>query len=225
MQELVHDSTPVAPRKRIARGRSTMTLFNAALQPILRMSATRANSRASLVADVSITIVLIVAGLRHENVRLGLALLTVASGLLLFSLVEYCFHRWLFHGSRSLQVMEQGHLKHHQDPLGHDTLPFFLPPAILLALAGIFALAMPTSYALLMAGAMAFGYAIYGLSHAAIHNTRFRHPLGKRWAASHHIHHHHPDRNFGVTTPLWDIVLGTRYVSNRTRNGTPGRRL
>jgi 4-hydroxysphinganine ceramide fatty acyl 2-hydroxylase len=31
-------------------------------------------------------------------------------------------------------------------------------------------------------------------------------------AAHHLIHHHHPDANFGVTTPLWDIVLGTRYV-------------
>jgi sterol desaturase/sphingolipid hydroxylase (fatty acid hydroxylase superfamily) len=26
------------------------------------------------------------------------------------------------------------------------------------------------------------------------------------------VHHYHPDTNFGVTTPLWDILLRTRYV-------------
>ena len=196
-----------------------MRLFDAALQPIARMSATRANSRASLVVDAATAIVLVAAGLRHADIRIAPALLTLTSGLLLFSLVEYCFHRWLFHGSRSLQVMEQGHSKHHEDPLGDITLPFFLPPAILLVLAGIFDLAMPAGYALLMAGAIAFGYAIYGLSHFAMHIRRFRHPLTKRWAAHHHIHHHHPDKNFGVTSPLWDIVLGTRYVSKGAVRG------
>ena len=193
-----------------------MSVLDAALRPIVRMSATKANSRAGLIADVIIALVLIFAGLRHVDVRPVLALLTIVSGLLLFSLVEYCFHRWLFHGP--VQIMEQGHDKHHQDPLGDDSLPFFLPPLGMLVLAGIFDLALPTSYALLLAGAMACGYSAYGLSHCVIHNTRFRHPLSKRWAASHHIHHHHPDSNFGVTTPLWDIVLGTRYVSNRTRS-------
>ena len=190
-----------------------MSVVDAALKPIVRMSATRANSRAGLVADIAIAVVLLFKGLRHENLHPVPALLTVLSGLLLFSLVEYCFHRWLFHGP--VQIMEQGHHKHHQDPLGDDSLPFFLPPLALLGLAGLFGLAMPTSYAWLLAGAIACGYAAYGLSHSVIHNRRFRHRLSKRWAASHHIHHHHPDKNFGVTTPLWDIVLGTRYVSTR----------
>ena len=188
-----------------------MRFVDAALEPIVRMSATRANSRASLMVDAATAIVLIGVGLRQANFRATPALLTVASGLLLFSLIEYCFHRWLFHGWE--QVMEQTHSKHHQDPLGDITLPFFLPPMILLLLAGIFDLAMPAGYALLMAGAIGFGYAIYGLSHFAMHIRRFRHPLTRRWAAHHHIHHHHPDKNFGVTSPLWDIVLGTRYVS------------
>ncbi len=196
-----------------------MRLFDAALRPIARMSATKANNRAGLVVDVSVGLLLTYEGLRHKDLQLAPAVLTVAAGLLLFSLVEYCFHRWLFHGSRSLQVMEQGHSKHHKDPLGDDTLPFFLPPLILLGLAGVFWLAMPASYAFLMAGAMGCGYAVYGLSHFAMHIRRFRQPLIKRWAANHHIHHHHPDKNFGVTSPLWDIVLGTRYVSKSARNG------
>jgi dihydroceramide fatty acyl 2-hydroxylase len=30
--------------------------------------------------------------------------------------------------------------------------------------------------------------------------------------AHHHLHHYHPGTNFGVTLPLWDTFLGTRFV-------------
>ena len=58
---------------------------------------------------------------------------------------------------------------------------------------------------------IALGYLCYGLVHDAIHARRFQQPLLRRWAGLHHVHHHHPDTNFGVTTPLWDVVFGTRY--------------
>lgn len=64
------------------------------------------------------------------------------------------------------------------------------------------------------------GYALYGVTHDLIHSTRFRRPLARRWAANHHIHHFHPDKNFGVSTPLWDIILGTRHVSGRATKKT-----
>jgi sterol desaturase/sphingolipid hydroxylase (fatty acid hydroxylase superfamily) len=47
--------------------------------------------------------------------------------------------------------------------------------------------------------------------------VRFRRPLARRWAAAHHIHHYHPHSNFGVTTPLWDILLRTRYLAGEKR--------
>jgi sterol desaturase/sphingolipid hydroxylase (fatty acid hydroxylase superfamily) len=194
-----------------------MKLFDSFLDWTARISATRANSRGSLVVDTATALALLAAAAWHRDLRILPALGIVVAGILLFSLVEYCFHRWLFHDSRSLFVMEDGHRKHHENPQGDDTLPFFLPPAILLCLAGLFALAMPTSYALLLAGVIGSGYAVYGLSHFAMHVRRFRHPLIRQWAAHHHIHHHHPDKNFGVTSPLWDIVLGTRYESKSAR--------
>jgi sterol desaturase/sphingolipid hydroxylase (fatty acid hydroxylase superfamily) len=79
---------------------------------------------------------------------------------------------------------------------------------------GVGTLLMPVDDALLLASGIAFGYVAYGLSHFMIHHMRFRNGLMRKWAASHHIHHRHPDCNFGVTTPLWDVVLGTRYVSS-----------
>jgi sterol desaturase/sphingolipid hydroxylase (fatty acid hydroxylase superfamily) len=133
----------------------------------------------------------------------------------LFSFVEYCFHRWLFHGP--VQVLEQGHSKHHEQPQAHDSLPFFLPPLVALVLAGGLSILLPASTALLFTGGMAAGYAAYGLTHTTFHNMRFRGRLSRRWASAHHIHHFHPHSNFGVTTPLWDIVFRTRYVSARKR--------
>jgi sterol desaturase/sphingolipid hydroxylase (fatty acid hydroxylase superfamily) len=186
-------------------------LFAATRQWIVRMSTTRANGQAGLIADVGTSVVLLGAGLWRGSAQPLAAISTMLLGLVLFSFIEYGFHRWLFHGSP--QIMEQGHRKHHEQPNGYDALPFFLPPLGLLAITGFLILILPAQFALLLSGSLAAGYAAYGLSHAAIHNLRFRNPLSKRWAAIHHIHHYHPDKNFGVTTPLWDILLGTRYVS------------
>jgi len=177
---------------------------------IARMSETRENHWAGLASDALISLLLIALGLRHTVTHTVLALATFLIGLLMFTLVEYSFHRWLFH--QPVPLFEPGHRKHHLDPLGHDSLPFFLPPVLVLLLAGLFTLVLPNGFALLLAGGIAAGYAAYGLSHVAIHATRFRHPLARRWAASHHVHHFHPDCNFGVTTPLWDILLGTRRI-------------
>ena len=191
--------------------------FDRAIAPIVRMSETRANHLGSMFADVLVSTILVWAGLGHSGVHPGMALLAFAAGLLMFSWVEYGFHRWLMHGP--VPLLGPGHRKHHENPHGHDSMPFFLPPMILLVLVGLFTLLLPAGYALLLAGGLACGYAAYGLGHAVIHIRRFRHPLGRRWAAIHHIHHHHPDANFGVTTPLWDIVLRTRYVQGGNAAG------
>lgn len=189
--------------------------FPALLDFLARLSMTKFNARMGLIFDVGVSLVLLAAGLRSNTFGVVIALATVAAGLLVFSLVEYVFHRWLFHGHAN--STRDGHDKHHADPHGYDALPFFLPPLGVLVLAALLGLIVPWSTALLLTGALAAGYATYGISHTIIHATRFRARLAVRWAANHHIHHNHPECNFGVTSPLWDIVLGTRYVPARAR--------
>jgi len=183
--------------------------------PLARLSMTRFNANAGLACDVVVSLVVLAAGVYTNRFGILAPLATVAFGLFVFSLIEYSFHRWLFHVGRS--AMREGHDKHHVDPHGYDALPFFLPPLGVLLMAGAFALVLPLSTALLLAGSIAAGYAAYGVAHTIIHAIRFRNRAAVKWAANHHIHHHHPDCNFGVTTPLWDIVLGTRYVPASTR--------
>ena len=186
------------------------------LRWVERLSSTRTNSWLGLAADTGVGIFLLVAGLRLVEFRLLSALSVVVAGVFAFSFVEYCFHRWLFHGSAAL--FEQGHTRHHEVPLGHESLPFFFAPLAILGLAGLIGLVAPKEFALLFTGGFAAGYAAYGLSHTIIHHIRFENALIRRWAAAHHIHHYHPDSNFGVTTPLWDILLRTRYARHERKD-------
>lgn len=186
------------------------SFIRSGVDAIVRMSSTRTNYWAELGVDTTLGLLLVVEGWRLHAGSPLTALLAVGLGLFAFSFIEYFFHRWMFH--TRVPLFEQGHRTHHEQPLGYDSLPFFLPAVVLLTLAGIFPLIMPTGFALLMAGAITFGYITYGLSHFIIHHVRFKHPWLRRWAGAHHVHHYHPDCNFGLTTPLWDVLLGTRYV-------------
>ena len=186
------------------------------LRSIERLSTTRANGYAGLVADTGVAAALLLAAARQADAHLVSAAPLVVGGVLVFSLVEYSMHRWLFHGS--VAIFEQGHRKHHEQPEAHDSLPFFLPPLAMLALAAVLAGLTATTPALWLSGGIAAGYAAYGLTHTAFHALRFRQRWAQRWAAAHHIHHHHAGSNFGVTSPLWDLLLQTRYVSARDRS-------
>lgn len=181
------------------------------LQAIARMSSTRSNYLVGQAADFLVSFALLAAAFWYDHSQPLASALVVVLGLLIFSFIEYAFHRWLFHGP--VPLFEQGHTLHHEKPLGYDSLPFFFPPVVILLIAAALALVLPLGIALLLSGAIALGYALYGFSHLVIHRRRFNHSLARKWAAVHHVHHHHPDKNYGVTSPLWDLILGTWYVS------------
>ena len=190
-------------------------LADRALDGMEALAVTKGNMRAALVVDFALCVGLSGLGATLGDAHPLVSLLAFVAGLLLFSLIEYCFHRWLFHGPE--HAMQRGHMQHHLDPNGIGTLPFFLPPLFLVALVAVFSKILAIDHALLAGGGIAWGYFLYGQCHAWIHRTRFRHPLARRWAASHHVHHHHPGHNFGVTSPLWDVILRTRYSSGSPR--------
>jgi sterol desaturase/sphingolipid hydroxylase (fatty acid hydroxylase superfamily) len=192
-----------------------MSLFDVALSFILNMSKTRANYWGEFAIDIPLGVVLIFASLRRHDLSPLAVVLTIGFGLILFSFFEYFIHRWLFHGS--VRIMAEGHNAHHLNPMGYDSLPFFLPAMVLMILTGIFVLLMPMSKAFLLTGTITFGYVTYGLSHFSIHHTSFHQSWAKHWSAHHLIHHRHTDSNFGVTTSIWDVLLGTRYVYDRKK--------
>jgi sterol desaturase/sphingolipid hydroxylase (fatty acid hydroxylase superfamily) len=184
-------------------------LIDTLLNAMTALSRTPLNYWAEFAVDIPFGAVLIFAGLRSNELSPFTIVLTILLGCFLFSIIEYSFHRWLFHGS--VPIMAPGHRAHHENPLGYDALPFFLPALIMIALTGALVLFMPAKYAFLLTGTIILSYVVYGLGHFTIHHHLFHFAPARNWAANHHIHHFHADTNFGVTTRLWDIVFGTCY--------------
>jgi sterol desaturase/sphingolipid hydroxylase (fatty acid hydroxylase superfamily) len=205
-----------------AQGGDTMKIMPSAamLDAIFRLSRTRANYWLESVFDTLLGVALLSAGLWH-HVALPAAAALIALGLFLFTFMEYVVHRWVFHGP--LQPMARGHASHHADPRGYDSLPFFIPALVLFCVVAAGALIAPAADVWLIASGVAFGYVAYGVAHFMIHHRRFRNARLRRWAARHHIHHHHPERNFGVTTALWDALLGTGYAPRRSTSAASAR--
>jgi sterol desaturase/sphingolipid hydroxylase (fatty acid hydroxylase superfamily) len=145
--------------------------------------------------------------------------LSWCSGALGWTLLEYVLHRFLFHLPRAHPVAFLGarvHLAHHEAP---DRTPIVKPPASTLAAfsAGFLVTAAalgPAWSAPVWAGLIA-GYFAYELSHLATHLlTDAEHPFPSQ-RRRHLRHHDDPSALFGVSSPFWDWVLGTRKGAGR----------
>ena len=156
----------------------------------------------------------------YQAVENGLGYFTIAAllgvGLLSWTLVEYVLHRFVFHfqprsswGQRLHFIL---HGVHHDYP--RDSTRLVMPPAVSLPLGvpfyflfhGLFGTWAPAAFAGLLTG-----YLCYDMIHYATHHFPMRNRVG-RWLKRNHLKHHYtqPGRAYGVTTPLWDFVFGTR---------------
>lgn len=146
--------------------------------------------------------------------------LSLAAGVVLWTLLEYCLHRFGGHLPRGRLAISREHLAHHARPA-------YFAPAWKKAL-----LAVPTLGACYLLGAVALGSAAgagltlgvavgwlgYERWHRAIHVRAPR----SRWArrmARHHLAHHfgHPHADHGVTVALWDRLFRTYVRPTRVR--------
>lgn len=157
-----------------------------------------------------------------------LLLLVVAVAVVVYTLVEYIFHRFVLHGrllykaKTTAAFWKRVHYDHHQDP--NDLAVLFgdlrttLPP--------IFVIAIPIGYVIHgtagAAAAVSSGVllvSLYEFCHCAQHlsyepSNRFLKRLKKR----HILHHFHNETgNFGITSHFWDLVFGTNFDAGRER--------
>jgi len=135
-----------------------------------------------------------------------------AGGLLGWTLLEYVIHYWLGHLPKGKTMISSEHIKHHKDILYFSPLGLKIRGAIpVLGLAGVLVgIAFGVYTAVGGVAALALGWTTYEVLHKSIHVKGPRTPYG-RWAARYHLYHHFvkPNRNHGVTTPLWDYILRT----------------
>lgn len=159
--------------------------------------------------------------------RTGMTASSLASahlaGLFVWTFVEYVLHRFVFHFSPRHppawlhRLLFLFHGIHHVQPW--DKTRLVMPPGVSLPLAllfyGLFAWVLGdllAAHAWLspVFGAFLLGYLAYDLLHYATHHLPMNTAAG-RWLKRHHLLHHYatPAERFGVSSPLWDVVLRT----------------
>jgi sterol desaturase/sphingolipid hydroxylase (fatty acid hydroxylase superfamily) len=189
-----------------------------------RMSTTRLNYILSYLFEFSWACAFTIVGCLASGSPRAAALCFV-SGALVFSFVEYGIHRWWFHSPASF--MTPIHLAHHEDPRKPTALPCVCTIVLMPIFWFGFAFAFGLKNGSASLGGFLCGYFLYSLIHHAQHSIRINQlPLRwmRLWWVAHAIHHGRGDANFGVTTPLWDYILGTHTTRARVREAANERR-
>ncbi|CRK89267.1 CLUMA_CG003026, isoform A [Clunio marinus] len=149
--------------------------------------------------------------------------LNLFSGVVLWTLVEYILHRFLFHMTvqnypNLVKIHFMLHGLHHKVPFDEQRLVFPPVPAAILSILLYQPIVLLNHFCggnfynsrLILAGGL-IGYLCYDMIHFYIHhgsptNKYFYHL--KRYHYNHHFVNH--DKGFGISSPLWDGIFGTK---------------
>lgn len=145
-----------------------------------------------------------------------------AGGVLAWTILEYFLHRFVFHfhpksefGKRIMFVI---HGVHHDYP--NDSKRLVMPPSLSIPLAFgfyfLYKLLVGETLVLPFFAGTVFGYLVYDMLHYSFHHLNWDNKWFMRLKA-HHLKHHFkdPDLGFGVSSTLWDKVVGTNYPTSQ----------
>ncbi|KAH7661091.1 Sphingolipid fatty acid hydroxylase protein [Dioscorea alata] len=142
--------------------------------------------------------------------------LMVVGGVVLWTLIEYTLHRFLFHIKTKSYWANTFHYLihgcHHKHPM--DGLRLVFPPAATAILCIPFwnlvrLISTPSTTPAIFAGGL-LGYVMYDCTHYYLHHGQpAKDPA--RGLKRYHLNHHFRIQNkgFGITSPLWDHIFGT----------------
>ncbi len=143
-------------------------------------------------------------------------------GLFLWTLSEYLLHRFVFHfpakSEKAKRIVFLYHGIHHTQPQVKTRL--VMPPVVSIPLAALFYGFFYLILAVIFKAplwldpifsAFIVGYLVYDLTHYATHHFPMRSGYAK-FVKRYHMQHHYktPDKRFGVSSPVWDIVFHTK---------------
>jgi sterol desaturase/sphingolipid hydroxylase (fatty acid hydroxylase superfamily) len=169
-----------------------------------------------MLSDLAAALVFLTLGLRRFSGSWVDAGGVVIVGFIAFGLLEYIVHRWLLHGPPSMA--RRGHTQHHADPRGLISTPIFVITALALAVWGVVGLAAPAGVAAFFVFGLYAGYNYFALVHHWQHHRRKDFEgvtYWRRLGRLHHLHHHRPDVNFGISTTMWDRLFDTFQPMNQ----------
>lgn len=172
------------------------------------------------------------------GVAVGQIVLLFVGGLALWTVAEYLVHRFVFHTTPELEeevreivaALAPGeaafpkltsfrqrhyflaHGVHHDFP--NDSKRLVIPPSMSIPLGVLFFAAFRLVFGAAAGPALfagfTLGYLIYDTVHYAVHHFSL-HGRVMLYLKKKHFRHHYQNsrRDFGVSSPLWDWVLGT----------------
>lgn len=149
------------------------------------------------------------------TISAGIGIMVMLAGIFAFTFVEYMMHKHFFHMEPDTPVKDKlqysVHGVHHDYPKDKDRLamPPFVSAAYVLVFYAVFTLIMG-DYALYFLPGFLIGYSSYLGVHYIVHAYQPPKNFFKVLWVNHAVHHYKdPDVAFGVSSPLWDYILGT----------------
>lgn len=148
----------------------------------------------------------------------------VATGILVWTLLEYCLHRFLFHIETKTYWANTAHYLlhgcHHKHPM--DGLRLVFPPTATAILCvpfyNLISIMATDSTTPAVFGGGLLGYVMYDCTHYYLHHGQPSRDPAKK-LKRYHLNHHFriQTMGFGITSSLWDSVFGTLPPSSRVK--------
>lgn len=168
-----------------------------------------------IILFLSISLVSFYYALTTTVISLTTGFVVLLLGFLVFTFVEYMMHKYFFHMEPNTPVKDKlqysVHGVHHDYPKDKDRLamPPFISAFYALVFYVVFTFIMG-DYALYFLPGFLIGYSAYLGVHYLVHAYQPPKNFMKVLWVNHAVHHYKdPDVAFGVSSPLWDYILGT----------------
>ncbi|KAE8609141.1 hypothetical protein XENTR_v10011724 [Xenopus tropicalis] len=149
-------------------------------------------------------------------------------GVLVWTLMEYGIHRFVFHMNPpasnyyliTLHFMLHG--QHHKAPFDSSRLVFPPVPAsfVIIPLYILVQLIFPVPVGLSVFVGGLFGYVAYDMTHYYLHYGSPNKGSYLAWLKSYHVRHHfeHQKSGFGITSTLWDRPFNTLIPEDKDKD-------
>ena len=161
----------------------------------------------AMVTDLAAAVALFFVVIRHRSTSWALPAAFITIGFMAWGLLEYVLHRWVLHGRPSMA--RRSHARHHADDTALLSTPGLVAIAAACGLWTMLSKVFRTEVASQLVFGLYVGYNHYALVHHWQHRQHTALTYVRTLERVHRTHHAQHTVNYGVTTTLWDRLLGT----------------
>jgi dihydroceramide fatty acyl 2-hydroxylase len=165
-------------------------------------------------------------GFTENRPTIFTAFLVLFSAIFIWTLFEYCVHRFLFHAHPNNKILKEIHHTfhgiHHDFP--QDTMRLVMPPMVSIPILTLIYFGSQwffqkfeiTNLHNIFFASFMLGYLVYDEMHYASHHLNWKNKWFQAIKKQHMKHHFvEPDMGFGFTSKGWDLVFKTDFPEKK----------